>query len=99
MSAYIIARIKVDDSAVYDRYRAQTPDVVARYGGRFIVRGGRCELLEGDSAELDRTVVIQFDSYEQARTFYRSPEYQAIIGLRLNAARSEVLLVEGIDGA
>ena len=96
MAAYCIARIRVDDADTYDRYRAQTPAVVAQYGGRFLVRGGRCELLEGDSADLDRTVVIEFDSYQQARAFYDSPEYQAIVGLRQAASRGELLVVEGV---
>ena len=96
MSAYIIARIKVTDPETYERYKQQTPTVVAEAGGRFLVRGGRCKLLEGDSSELDRTIVIEFDSYEQARQFYESPNYQEILPLRVSASRSEVLLVEGL---
>lgn len=96
MSAYIIARMRVDDAATYDRYKAQTPALVEQFGGRFIVRGGRCRQLEGDSAELDRTVVIEFDSVTAAEAFYDSDAYQAVIGLRQGAARSDVLLVEGV---
>lgn len=66
MAAYLIARIKVNDPEVYSQYTARTPEVVARYGGRFLVRGGRMELEEGDNSEFDRTVVLEFPSFESA---------------------------------
>jgi uncharacterized protein (DUF1330 family) len=94
MAAYIIAEIEITDPDTYDRYRAQTPDAIARYGGRFIVRGGKAETLEGDG-EPGRLVVIEFPDATAARRFYKSPEYQAIIGLRQQAARSRLILVEG----
>lgn len=96
MPAYLIARVKVNDPEAYDRYRAQTPDAVARFGGRFLARGGRNELLEGDSTELNRVVLIEFASYEQAQAFYHSPDYQKILPLRQAAARSELVIVEGV---
>jgi uncharacterized protein (DUF1330 family) len=94
MAAYIIAEIEVTDPEIYDKYRAQTPGVVAQHGGRFIVRGGKAETLEGDR-EPGRLVVIEFPDRAAARRFYDSPEYQAIIGLRQKAARSRLILVEG----
>jgi uncharacterized protein (DUF1330 family) len=96
MAAYLIARVNVTDSETYDKYRARTPDVAARYQGRFIARGGRSELLEGDNPELNRVVLIEFPSYEQAKTFYDSPEYQQILPLRKAAAQSQVVIVEGV---
>lgn len=95
MPAYVIARMKVNDPDTYRRYAARTPDVIARYGGRFLVRGGRMALREGDSGQLDRTVVVRFDSFEQAQAFYDSPEYREIAKLRWQAAESELLIVEG----
>jgi uncharacterized protein (DUF1330 family) len=94
MAAYIIAEIEVTDPEIYDKYRAQTPGAVARYGGRFIVRGGKAETLEGDR-EPGRLVVLEFPDRAAARRFYDSPEYQQIIGLRQQAARSRLILVEG----
>lgn len=96
MAAYIIARINVKDPTIYQQYTAQTPGAIARFGGRFIVRGGRMELLEGNNSELDRTVLIEFPSYEQALSFYHSAEYQEIVKLRWQAADSQVVLVEGV---
>ena len=64
------------------------------YGGRFIVRGGAAETLEGEGPP-GRLVVLEFPDMAAARRFYESPEYQAIIGIRQQAATSRVVLVEG----
>ena len=94
MAAYIIAEIEITDPDTYDQYRAQTPGVIVQYGGRFIVRGGKAETLEGDR-EPGRLVVIEFPDATAARRFYDSPEYQAIIGLRQQASKGRLILVEG----
>jgi len=94
MAAYIIAEVEVTDPETYAAYRAQTPAVVERYGGRFIVRGGAAETLEGEGRP-GRLVVIEFPDAVAARLFYGSPEYQAIIGIRHRAASSRLILVEG----
>ncbi len=69
MAGYIIAEVEVTDPETYATYRAQTPGVVARYGGRFLVRGGAAELLEGDDPPA-RLVVIAFSDVAAARRFY-----------------------------
>jgi uncharacterized protein (DUF1330 family) len=74
------------------------PAVIARFGGRYLVRGGAVETLEGDW-RVPRLVVIAFDSMAQAKRFYYSPEYQEILPLRLAAAEGEVVLVEGVPDA
>jgi uncharacterized protein (DUF1330 family) len=94
VAAYVIAEVEVTDPEVYATYRAQTPGVIDRYGGRFLVRGGAAELLEGDR-EPRRIVIIEFPDTAAARRFYGSPEYQAIIGIRQRAAKSRLILVEG----
>ena len=94
MAAYIIAEVEVSDPETYATYRAQTPGVIERYGGRFLVRGGPAELLEGDR-EPARLVVIEFPDVAAAKRFYGSPEYQAIIGIRQRAATGRLVLVEG----
>jgi uncharacterized protein (DUF1330 family) len=94
MSAYIIAEVEVTDPETYATYRTQTPGVIERYGGRFIVRGGAAETLEGEG-QPGRLVVIEFPDIAAARRFYASPEYQAIIGIRQRAAQSRLVLVEG----
>lgn len=94
MAAYIIAEVEVTDPETYATYRAQTPAVVERYGGRFIVRGGAAETLEGEGRP-GRLVAIEFPDAAAARLFYDSPEYQAIISIRHQAASSRLILVEG----
>jgi uncharacterized protein (DUF1330 family) len=94
MAGYIIAEVEITDPETYATYRAQTPGVIERYGGRFIVRGGPAELLEGDE-QPGRIVVIEFSDTAAARRFYESPDYQAIVGIRQRAARSRLVLVEG----
>lgn len=94
MAAYVIGEIEVTDPATYEEYRKQVMAVVTKYGGRFIVRGGRVESLEGDWAP-KRFVALEFPSMEQARKWYRSPEYAPLIALRQKASRGKLILVEG----
>jgi uncharacterized protein (DUF1330 family) len=90
---YIIVRVDVSDPGAYARYAAATPEAMKKYGAKPLVRGGRCESLEGTARS--RNVVMEFDSYDQARAYYHSPEYQAARQHRIGAAEGEFLLVEG----
>jgi uncharacterized protein (DUF1330 family) len=94
MSAYVIAEIEVTDPAAYEDYRRQVPAVVEKYKGKFIVRGGRIESMEGGWAP-KRMVVVEFPTMDQALRFYRSPEYKPLIGLRQNASKGKLIIVEG----
>ena len=95
MSAYLIAQLKITDPAAFERYRAKVPEVIERYGGRYLVRGGDTEVLEG-ALPMPRLVVIVFPSMADAKRFYHSPEYQEIIGLRTAASEGIVTLVDGV---
>ena len=95
MAAYLIGEIDVTDPATYDDYRKQVAGTLARYGGRFAVRGGKVESLEGGWSP-KRIVVLEFPSIEQAQTWYRSPEYAPLIALRQRASRGKLILVEGV---
>lgn len=97
MAAYVIGEIEVTDPQVYEEYRRQVPAVVAQYGGRFIVRGGAVEPLEGGWSP-KRLVALEFPSMEQARKWYHSPEYTPLIALRQKASRGRLVLVEGPSG-
>jgi uncharacterized protein (DUF1330 family) len=94
MAAYIIADVQVTDPDTYWTYRSQTPSIVQKYGGRFIVRGGEVAPLEGDW-QAGRVVVIEFPDMAAAKRFYQSPEYRQIIGFRQRAATSRIILVDG----
>ncbi len=93
--AYIIAQAVVSNPEAYETYKALAAAAVAKYGGRYIVRGGATHLLEGDWHP-PRLVVLEFDSLEQARRFYDSPEYQAAKKSRSGAATMNMLVVEGM---
>jgi uncharacterized protein (DUF1330 family) len=94
MAAYVIGEIEVTDSATYEDYRKQVHAVVTKYGGKFIVRGGKVESLEGGWSP-KRIVVLEFPSVEQAQKWYRSTEYAPLIALRQRASRGKLILVEG----
>jgi uncharacterized protein (DUF1330 family) len=91
---YIIAELEVTDMEGYQEYRLQVPAVIAAYGGRYLVRAGEAELLEGNGGP-GRMVVLEFDSTEQAMKWYNSPEYQAILPIRLRAATGRAICVTG----
>jgi uncharacterized protein (DUF1330 family) len=95
MSAYVIAEIDITDPAAYEDYRKQVPAVIARYGGKYIVRGGKVESLEGGWSP-KRIAVVEFPSMEQALKFYRSPEYAPLIKIRQKASRGKLVIVEGV---
>ena len=94
MSAYIIADIQVSDPVAYDDYRPLAAASIARFGGRFIVRGGKVDLLEGEP-QPERIVVIEFPDVDTARRWYQSEEYQTALKIRQAASSGRVLLVEG----
>ena len=95
MSAYVIAEIDITDPAAYEDYRRQVPDVIARYGGKYIVRGGKVEALEGGWSP-KRIAIVEFPSMEQALKFYRSPEYAPLLRIRQKASRGKLVIVEGV---
>ena len=97
MPAYLIARVNITDPARYQEYVKRTPAAIAKYGGRFIVRGGAVTALEGPP-EHDRVVVIEFPSVDRAREFWASPEYAEAKSKRLGAATGQFLLVDGYTG-
>ncbi len=94
MPAYLIADVEVLDPDVYAEYRRQVLPLVQRYGGRFIVRGGAHEVLEG-AWHPQRLVVIEFPDMATLRAWYDSPEYAALIALRQGVSRGSLVAVEG----
>ncbi len=97
MSGYIVAVLDIQDPEAFEEYRRRVPGTIERYGGRYLVRGGAYEKLEG-GWEPRRLTVVEFDSTEAARRWYESEEYGPLRELRSRATLSNVLLVEGVDG-
>jgi len=86
MPGYVVVSVDVQNPEPYREYQRQVPATVEQYGGRFVIRGGEVETLEGEPPK--RLVVIEFASVDQARTWYQSPEYQAILPIRLQNSRA-----------
>jgi uncharacterized protein (DUF1330 family) len=95
MAAYVITDIDVSDPVRYEDYKALSGSSAARYGGKFLVRGGPHQTLEGDW-QPHRVVVLEFPSAEQAREWWSSPEYEEAKAIRRAASESRIILVEGI---
>ena len=95
MAGYIIADVTVLDPQKYEEYRRQVPASLAPFGGRFLVRGGRTETLEGDWSP-KRFVILEFPSIEAARSWWSSPEYGPARALRQRIARTELIAAEGV---
>ncbi|HDS1735637.1 DUF1330 domain-containing protein [Pseudomonas sp. BP8] len=96
MKAYWIAHVHVTDPEQYQQYTQRAPAAFKLYGGRFLARGGRSEAMEGRPTP-QRSVVIEFESYEQALACYRSAEYQEACSHRQGVAKAEVIIVEGFE--
>ncbi len=91
---YILAEIEITDAEAYPRYAQHVAPLVEKYGGRYLVRGGNPQTIEGER-DLKRVALLEFPSIEQAKAFYYSPEYQAVAQYRWVAAKSELFLLQG----
>jgi uncharacterized protein (DUF1330 family) len=95
MKGYAIVRVNVTDPERYKDYSAGTEASLQPHGGRFIVRGGATECVEG-SWDVGRTVVIEFPSIDAARAWYHSDAYQELAKVRREASSADFVLVEGV---
>ena len=98
MPAYIVVEVEVHDPGRYEDYKRMVPPSLSPYGGRFIVRGGKAETLEGDWSP-KRMVIVQFPSVEKAKEWWDSPEYSEAKALRQATAKTQMIVVEGFEAA
>lgn len=96
MPAYWLARAKINDPVTYKKYTDRVPDIMKRYGGKILARGGRHKILEGPQ-KFERFVVIEFPTLEQGVACFESPEYQEASVLRRAGGEVELVMVEGGD--
>ena len=92
---YVVAQITVTDPETYPTYVAMVQPIIEKFGGEFLVRGGRSESFEGVPPG-DRNVVIRFPSYEAAEAWYHSEDYAEAKALRMSASTSVQTIVEGV---
>ena len=95
MPAYFVVELESTNSEAMAGYRAAVPGTLEQYGGRFLVRGGATELIEG-GPEPKRIVVLEFADAAAVKRWYNSPEYQKILPGRLNNSKSRAFIVEGL---
>ena len=96
MPAYVIACVNdAWDQDKLDEYRKGNTDAVAKHSGRFVARGGRHEILEGDYSPL-RVVIIEFPDLEAAKRWYGSDDYAPLRELRRSASKTDIFVVEGV---
>jgi len=95
MPAYVIVDVEITDPIRYAAYMSLVPPTIARYGGRFLVRGGKAEGLEGAWSP-KRVVVLEFPTFERAREWWASEEYRGPKALRQSASVTRMILVEGV---
>lgn len=92
--AFFIAEVEVIDPEEFKLYASRVAEIAARYGGRYIVRGGNTKSLEGEPPK--RIAISTWKSMEDAKRYYQSPNYSEIIGIRHRACKSRVFIVEGL---
>lgn len=93
--AYIVAEIEVTDAATYEGYKGAAGAIVARYGGRYIVRGGQSAAVEGQKPN-GRVVIVEFPNLSAATAFLNSDEYRPVAAIRQKSTRSRLFIVEGM---
>ena len=94
MPAYIVVDVVVNDPVAYEPYKQMAAAAIAKYGGRYIVRGGATDVREGDW-QPNRFVIVEFPSLAQARAFYVSEEYAPALAIRKAVATSSLFIVDG----
>ena len=95
MPAYLIVEIEVTDPVGYEEYKKQASETIRALGGKYIVRGGKTEVLEGDW-QPKRLVLLEFPSTERAKEWLHSEEYREPRKLRQRTAKTNMILVEGV---
>jgi len=95
MAAYIIVDVKVTEPEAYERYKATVQQTLEKFGGKFVVRGGHSEILEGDWKP-NRLVVLEFGSMERAKAWWNSDDYREPRKLRQSASITNMIVVDGI---
>lgn len=95
MSAYVLAIVDIKDPVRYEAYRQMVTPTITAFGGRFIVRGGAIDVLEGAWAPR-RVVVLEFPSVERAKAWWSSPEYSEAKAIRQATSEGTLIVIEGV---
>ena len=94
---YLVAEVKILDQELYSKYTEKVPQIIERYGGRYIARTSDIKPMAG-GWEPDKVVIIGFDSMESLEECFNSPEYMEILPIRKRSTESRAIIVEGYEG-
>jgi uncharacterized protein (DUF1330 family) len=95
MVVYLIVDVNVKDPLAYERYKAEVPALISKHGGKYLVRGGKVQILEGDW-QPSRLVLLQFPDKESVEAFFSDPQYQPLRDLRQRVAKTDIVMAEGM---
>ncbi len=97
MPAYLIAEHTITDAAKFEEYRTKVAPMIAKFGGKYLTKGGSHRIFEKDNAvwQPERVVIIEFPDMAALKLWYRSPEYAKLIALRQGVSRGSLVAVEG----
>ena len=95
MAAYLVVQVTIDDPVRYEDYKRMVTPTLAKYGGRFLVRGGRTETLEGDWKP-ERFVLLEFPSMERAKAWWACEEYAPAKAIRQATSTTQMIVAEGV---
>ncbi len=95
MAGYALIDIEITDHAVFGEFRERAPAVIEAYGGRFLVRGGATEVVQGDSTH-HRVVLVEFDSVERAKSWWNSPAHTELQAMLDRCSNTTTTIVEGV---
>lgn len=98
MPAYVISEVKILDEDLIAHYRALASASIEKYGGRYLVRSGALELIEGERDQDKQFIVVEFPSMQRARQWYASPDYAEALKYRAGALDRTLVFAEGVDG-
>jgi len=96
MAAYLHASLEVTDPVAYEQYRQKVPALIAAHGGRYLVRGGATQVLEG-GPQGQRQVILEFPDMAHLLAFYNDPAYRPLIAVRQGASKGgQIIAIEGL---
>ncbi|MAV82340.1 MAG: D-fructose-6-phosphate amidotransferase [Pelagibacteraceae bacterium] len=91
---YILLSINIEDPHKFQEYPQLSQSIISKYGGKYLFRGGKMNVIEGDWP-WERNVLVEFENVEKAKEFYNSIEYQEALKIRQNSAKSKAIIIEG----
>ena len=95
MAGYALIDVEITDQTVFAEFRERAPAVVEAHGGRFLVRGGATEVVQGDWTP-HRVVIVEFDSVERAKSWWNSPDHTELRAMLDRCSKTTVTIVEGV---